>query len=92
MDPISLIGAVVSHLPIIDLVTHGMDASSTGGFMYDVAQAMIGIKLIATGADKLARATPWKWDDGPARGFLGFVTRVSAWVTGLASTPKKKGG
>ena len=90
MDPISLLGVVVSHLPIVDLVTKGMDATSGGGFIYDVAQAMIGVKLIATGADKVAQMTPWKWDDGPARGALGFVTKTTAWITGLASTPKKK--
>lgn len=90
MGAVEILRAVISNLPLVEIASAGVNTDSTGGFLYDVAQAALALKLIATGFDKLARATPWTWDDGVARGFLAAITRGTAWITSLTSTPTKK--
>lgn len=80
---------LITHLPVADLLARGVETNSSLGFVYDVAQAAIALKLLATGAAKLAEATPWTWDDGPTKATLAWVTKATAWVTGLTSTPRK---
>lgn len=94
-----LLMLIVTHLPIVDLLTNGLQqatgnpALDGAGLAYDVGQALLGLRGIAVLAAKISDATPWTWDDGPAHGLLGATTSAVAWFTrnigALDAKPKK---
>ena len=89
MGILELVGAVVSHLPVVDLVTHGMAALPAGpeasvgdlaAFGYDIGQLIACLNLLALGLTRFGNwiqqfsaATPWSWDDSWGR-------KIGAWA------------
>ncbi len=80
---------LLSHLPIVDLFAYGV-SQAPAGFLYDVGQAIGGLHLVAKGFVAVSEATPWTWDDGPARGALGLTTSAMEWVARLGGAVNKK--
>ena len=85
MEPVSLILTLFSHLPIVDLFAHG-PPTTAGGWVYDVGQALIGLNALALLLNKIAKVTPWTWDDGIAAGFLGVTARGLSLMTRFMAT------
>lgn len=79
---------LASHLPIVDLFSNGM-ATSTGGFLYDVGQAVAGLHLFAKGVVAISEATPWEEDDIWARQLLGLTTSAMEFVARLGGAFQK---
>ena len=102
MDPISIAlfaAKALSHAPVVDLLVHGVTVPASGdgaggvlAMGYDVMQFMIALNGLALGVNKLAKITPWTWDDGFARGFLGLTTKALSLMTRFGSTYNPKAG
>ncbi len=99
MDILSAIGSFISYLPVLDILSHGFAGADTGinalnslAAGYDVGQLILGLHLIAKGFKKISEATPYTWDDGVAKGFLGFTTTALEVVSKYmgADTKEKK--
>ena len=80
---------ILSHFPVVDLLTYGV-SQDAGAFLYDVGQAVGGLHLAAKGFVTISEATPWTWDDGPAKGILGITTSAMEWVARLGGAVNKK--
>ncbi len=88
MDPFSLIGMVLSYTPIVDVFINGFGSANTGivaldtaAVGYDVGQLIMGLHLLAKGLKIASLKTPWKWDDGPAKAFVGYTTTAMELVS-----------
>ena len=89
---------LLSHVPVVDLLSHGVSAEPLP-FLYDIGQAVGALQLIAQGAVKLSRwvvklseATPWTWDDGPAKAAVGYATTALEYITDAMEWLARIGG
>ena len=82
-------------LPLVNLaidVASGTMPETVPGLLYDVIQFLAGMVLFARFTNWLSEKSPWKWDDGPGKAFLGFATTALDFATNLSrgSLPAKK--
>ena len=93
---IEFILTVLSYVPVSDLFSHGLSLPRSGdvagvlGLFYDVAQLIGGLHLIAQGFVKISEATPWVWDDSPARKAVAHTTSAMEWVARIMGALQKK--
>ncbi len=86
---------ILSHVPVIDLIVHGIQAPgsdllTTGGFLYDVGQAVAGLHALARGAVWVSEKTPTERDDPWAKKFLGHTTSAMEWVARFGGALQKE--
>lgn len=80
---------LLSHLPIVDLFANDL-GQSTGGFIYDVGQAVAGLHALAKGIAWVSEKTPWEGDDAWGKKLLGMTTSAMEYVTRLGGALQKK--
>ena len=95
---IEIVLMILSHVPVVDLLSHGVSAEPLP-FLYDIGQAVGALQLIAQGAVKLSKAmvelseaTPWTWDDGPAKAAAGYTTTALEYITDAMEWLARIGG
>ncbi len=80
---------LLSQLPIVDLFANDI-GQSTGGFIYDVGQAVAGLHVIAKGVVWVSEKTPWEGDDDFGVKLLGMTTSAVEYVARLGGALQKK--